>query len=690
MFHPSSRQFQSPRPTPSAAWTDYTPNGPWADGQTVVRNLDGVGFTYSATLNALTVNPNLSASIKDANSFIIQNLPAPTNGGDAANKTYVDGHAGGGGIAEAPTDGQQYGRQSSAWSVVVPNPSPSSTTPIMDGAAAVGTGTTWARSDHIHPSDTTKAPLASPALTGTPTAPTATANTNTTQIATTAYADAIAALKANIASPVFTGSPLAPTPTAGTNTTQLATTAFVGTALANAAVPAPSSTTPGMDGVGSAGVAVTYSRGDHVHPSDTSRAPLASPALTGTPTAPTPATPDNSTNIATTAFVKIQGYLIGNQTITLAGDITGSGTTAITTTLATVNPNVGLFQGLTINGKGQVTAAVNQGYLTDAPSDGTVYGRQNAGWVAAGGGGGTATVVRPQGRLTLLSGSPVMITSQSGKNTLFYDGTQCPIYNGTAWTSTIIPGGEISALTTDATKSPAAIGVSKINDWFIWNDAGTVRLGHGPDWTNDTTRSAGTALVSVNGILLNSVTITNGPAASRGTFVGTTRSNASSLLDWTLGSAASGGGAAFLNVWNMYDRKNITTQVIDNGAGYTYVTGAPPRQARASAGNQINFVVGQSEDGFISSYMQELSSANAVNAYAIVFIGFNSITAGAALRSVLWCNAANGIVGTFNITYMNVPPIGYNYLAGLEQGDTGNPNVFDNFSHATLSMSYHM
>lgn len=33
----------------------------------------------------------------------------------------------------------------------------------------------------------TKAPLASPALTGTPTAPTATAGTNTTQIATTAF-----------------------------------------------------------------------------------------------------------------------------------------------------------------------------------------------------------------------------------------------------------------------------------------------------------------------------------------------------------------------------------------------------------------------------------------------------------------------------------------------------------------------
>src|SRR5215831_1284426 len=37
-------------------------------------------------------------------------------------------------------------------------------------------------------------------------------------------------------------------------------------------------------------------------------APLASPVFTGTPTAPTPATADNSTAVATTAFVKAQGY----------------------------------------------------------------------------------------------------------------------------------------------------------------------------------------------------------------------------------------------------------------------------------------------------------------------------------------------------------------------------------------------
>ena len=70
----------------------------------------------------------------------------------------------------------------------------------------------------------------------------------------------------------------------------------------------------------------------------------------------------NAKGLVTAAVA--QGYLTGNQTVTLTGDVTGSGATAITATLATVNSNVGTFQGITVNGKGLVTAAVAMGYLT--------------------------------------------------------------------------------------------------------------------------------------------------------------------------------------------------------------------------------------------------------------------------------------------------------------------------------------
>lgn len=80
----------------------------------------------------------------------------------------------------------------------------------------------------------------SPTLTGTPAAPTAAVDTNTTQLATTAYVVGQGYLKSSTASttyapvnsPAFTGSPTAPTPTAGDNDTSIATTAFVTTAVA--------------------------------------------------------------------------------------------------------------------------------------------------------------------------------------------------------------------------------------------------------------------------------------------------------------------------------------------------------------------------------------------------------------------------------------------------------------------------
>jgi hypothetical protein len=80
------------------------------------------------------------------------------------------------------------------------------------------------------------ATLASPAFTGTPTAPTATTGDNSTKLATTAFVQAAVALAggsyAPLASPAFTGTPTAPTATAGASSAQLANTQFVSGAIA--------------------------------------------------------------------------------------------------------------------------------------------------------------------------------------------------------------------------------------------------------------------------------------------------------------------------------------------------------------------------------------------------------------------------------------------------------------------------
>jgi len=71
-------------------------------------------------------------------------------------------------------------------------------------------------------------------------------------------------LKANLASPTFTSTPAAPTAAVDTNTTQLATTAFV--------VAQAGASNPVMNGTVAVGTSKRYSRQDHVHASDTSRA----------------------------------------------------------------------------------------------------------------------------------------------------------------------------------------------------------------------------------------------------------------------------------------------------------------------------------------------------------------------------------------------------------------------------------
>lgn len=105
---------------------------------------------------------------------------------------------------------------------------------------------------------------------------------------------------APLESPAFTGVPTAPTAAPGTSTGQLATTAFVagetGVFVEGPAISVDSAI-PLFDGA----------TGKLIKDSGTlltSLAPLASPALTGNPTAPTAAAADNDTTIATTAFVQ--------------------------------------------------------------------------------------------------------------------------------------------------------------------------------------------------------------------------------------------------------------------------------------------------------------------------------------------------------------------------------------------------
>ena len=147
--------------------------------------------------------------------------------------------------------------------------------------------------------------------------------------------DSLLSAKAPLASPSFTGSPTAPTAVAGTDSTQIATTAFVNQAIAGfgAGDMAKSTYDTDNDGkvdaaevadaapwAGITGKPTSFTPSSHSHSiaqvtglqtALDAKAPLASPALSGTPTAPTATAGTNTTQIATTAFVAAEiGALI--------------------------------------------------------------------------------------------------------------------------------------------------------------------------------------------------------------------------------------------------------------------------------------------------------------------------------------------------------------------------------------------
>jgi hypothetical protein len=149
--------------------------------------------------------------------------------------------------------------------------------------------------------------------------------------------DTLLAAKAPLASPALAGTPTAPTAAPATNSTQIATTAFVQEALSgigpgdmsksvydttNNGKVDVAETAEAVPWTGVTGKPSSFAPSAHNHPTSevagldaalAGKAPLASPTLTGTPTAPTATGGTNSTQIATTAFVAaaISGVLNG-------------------------------------------------------------------------------------------------------------------------------------------------------------------------------------------------------------------------------------------------------------------------------------------------------------------------------------------------------------------------------------------
>jgi len=159
-------------------------------------------------------------------------------------------------------------------------PSPATATPVMDGTGAVGSSLLYAREDHEHPSDTAKQDAitangilkgdglggVSAAVAGTDYQTPLTAGTDyqTPLVAGTDYQTPLVA-GTDYQTPLTAGTDYQTPLVAGTD---YATPGMIPT------VPSAYTSNPAMDGTASPGSSGNWARGNHVHPSDTSRVPV--------------------------------------------------------------------------------------------------------------------------------------------------------------------------------------------------------------------------------------------------------------------------------------------------------------------------------------------------------------------------------------------------------------------------------
>jgi hypothetical protein len=276
--------------------------------------------------------------------------------------------------------------------------------------------------------------------------------------------------------------------------------------------------------------------------------------------------------------------------------------------------------------------------------------------------------VDPGGRLSLTTGTPVTTSDVTGASTVFYipyGHSKVPLYDGTSWALYSIAT-ELSQTTSDTTKSPAAVANNSNYDLFVWNDVGTLRCTRGPAWTSDTARGTGvgtTEIARKDGRYVNANSISNGPAAQRGLYVGTVRSD---------GSAQINDSMAKRHVWNTYNWLLRPMRVTEATNSWGYNT-ATWRQANNSAANQLDVVCGLNERT-VNVRIHASADCGAAE-HVRVGIGLDS-TAGFVSGCInVEVGTPTNVVASVVAAWSGFTGLGRHTLTWLEKGNAGGGGV---------------
>ena len=298
----------------------------------------------------------------------------------------------------------------------------------------------------------------------------------------------------------------------------------------------------------------------------------------------------------------------------------------------------------------------------------------------------------PGGRLTLLSGTPVMTASTTGATSIYYDcfhgANRVPVFDGTFDVELPIGSCEISTAMT------AGAGVSQIlsaNVFDVWGVAVTGVLhiciatdaaGHGwiGDTGSNTARGSGYSVLdaTTRPYITNKNALTHcyegstdrgSIAVNQATYLGTFYSTANGQTAFQFGAAPVTNTAAtpgLFGLWNAYNRVNVVSRSWPGTSSWNYAV-ATWRQTNASAAVQTQFVIGLSEDGVTALINDAITASTTGNCEIGIGVDSTSSPAGASTGVV---GASNTLVPASGM-YTGYPGVGLHTLAGIERASNG-------------------
>lgn len=257
------------------------------------------------------------------------------------------------------------------------------------------------------------------------------------------------------------------------------------------------------------------------------------------------------------------------------------------------------------------------------------------------------------GRLTTESGVPVSTSDRSAQSTVYYTpytGNRVSLYDGTRW-----------RLYTFTERSLALSGLTsgKNYDVFLYDNSGTLTLELSAAWTDGTTRAD--ALTTQDGVYVKS-------GATTRRHLGTIRTTGTTTTADVGGGVTSNVGAQRF-VWNRYNQVHRHLNVHDTTDNWTYTTNSI-RQARATAGNMVEWVTGDAAE-FVEVVLLAPIEMAGTTTIGAIGVGVDSTTVMSGVYSEFYNNNALTAISPNTARYAGCPGLGYHYAAWLEKGFTG-------------------